>query len=439
MKRIILFLLLLAGMTGYGQVILTTNNVQTVTNKTFDGGNNTFTNIAQISVVDLPDSLAVLRTLAEAGGSGGGWAVTGTTTLTGAATIDLDGNTLSFQQGGNNFISIDPSSGSESALLQSINTTDGWNVGNLSAYTTNTQGNFALQADFNDNTKHAQIAGYANVTESEITYTADTHVFSGNFKSGSANAWDLDGNTLSVQQGGNNLLELDPTGFTSTLTATDGTAQSLVRVVGDLVGNNVSFEINANDGSSEVSVSGNGQASTLTYTADSHTFNGIINNNVGSSGTYNIADGDGHTFFNISPAANSVQIGDINNISTLGASYFDMGPGLFRLYEFSSLGLELGYENTSVVFYAGDVDNNVNATSLIVNDDQMRISLLSLNGDIIVTAASNIALTAVHFNYAGLQDFANNAAAITGGLVAGDLYYTRTVDETVVKIVVTPL
>lgn len=45
-------------------------------------------------------------------------------------------------------------------------------------------------------------------------------------------------------------------------------------------------------------------------------------------------------------------------------------------------------------------------------------------------------LKALHINTNSLQNFATNAAAITGGLAVGDLYYTNTAGQATLKIVV---
>lgn len=59
MKNILLAIFLLVSVSSFSQVttILTNKNKVTVTNKTFNGANNTFTNIPQLSIRALPDSL----------------------------------------------------------------------------------------------------------------------------------------------------------------------------------------------------------------------------------------------------------------------------------------------------------------------------------------------------------------------------------------------
>jgi hypothetical protein len=75
----------------------------------------------------------------------------------------------------------------------------------------------------------------------------------------------------------------------------------------------------------------------------------------------------------------------------------------------------------------GDLSlKNIDGTvSLVVN---------GTNSTIIHTADTHT-FNGVHFNIANLQNFANNAAAITGGLNVGDLYYTNTAGDGVLKIV----
>jgi len=322
-------------------------------------------------------------------------------------------------------------------------------------------------------------------------------IYTGDGSLAGARVVDLDGNVLSFQQGGNNLLELDPVGFTSTLTATDATAQSLVRVVGDLSGNNVSFEINSNDGTNEVSIAGDGQAQTLSYTADTHNFTGgglwDLDGN-----TLQIQQG-GNNFLELNPTAGEeIARLQVNNLTGDGnQAYFSAFTT--NTDATATIGVSLGFETesyitafadatTSTIQYTADshtfngnvgvgvapgnlfeVTNGAGGYNLQIDNTQFASSIESYNGtaqsylrlrsDLGTNAvifnlstydgtnqvniygdavAQTITLTAVHFNYAGLQDFASNAAAISGGLVEGDLYYTRTVDEAIVKIVVTP-
>lgn len=90
MKKIIFFLSLLVGLSGYGQVVLTTNNTQTVTNKTIYGTQNTIDSIYAANILNLVDTIT-----AHAGGGSSLFPVTGTGTATGAVIADLSGYTLS--------------------------------------------------------------------------------------------------------------------------------------------------------------------------------------------------------------------------------------------------------------------------------------------------------------------------------------------------------
>lgn len=52
-----------------------------------------------------------------------------------------------------------------------------------------------------------------------------------------------------------------------------------------------------------------------------------------------------------------------------------------------------------------------------------------------VLGSDTFEVRTTHVKLAQLQDFANNAAALAGSLVAGDLYYTNVAGDGVVKIV----
>ncbi|HRP30439.1 MAG TPA: hypothetical protein PKV73_01040 [Agriterribacter sp.] len=122
-----------------------------------------------------------------AAGGGGGSSLfppTGTGTATGNVIGDLDGNTLEVQQGGNSFLSIDPTTNAESVLLQAYNTTDDDNKVLFQGQTDNTGGAFEISSEFNSNEK-AQIVGTAVSGSATLDYTADTHTFTGAIIAGS--------------------------------------------------------------------------------------------------------------------------------------------------------------------------------------------------------------------------------------------------------------
>lgn len=88
-------------------------------------------------------------------------------------------DTHTFNSQGTDFLALNGTVGSESARMRAVNFTGDGNAGQVAASTTNTEGRIYIEAAFNDGAKDAQINLYANATESEIIYTADTHNFVG--------------------------------------------------------------------------------------------------------------------------------------------------------------------------------------------------------------------------------------------------------------------
>jgi hypothetical protein len=91
----------------------------------------------------------------------------------------------------------------------------------------------------------------------------------------------------------------------------------------------------------------------------------------------------------------------------------------------------LGTDGTarSILSVVGNLSGNDVRFYLEADDDTNQVTIV---GD---AQANSITHTADHHNF-NLQDFANNAAAAGGGLVSGDLYFTNTAGEGIVKIVI---
>lgn len=180
---------------------------------------------------------------------------------------------------------------------------------------------------------------------------------------------DLDGNTLSLF-GGNSGLSIDPSVFTSSLSGGDGTASSSFSVSGDLVGTNVGFSIGSNDGSNSISIVGNAIAETLVYSADSHTFTAESNESL----------------------------------------------RIFKSFVASSVSDDVATAGFDAVANIGDgnVRFQMNANDGTANPVQIK-------GD---GQLSTITYTADNHIFATVQVFADNAAAVTGGLAVGTLYRT---------------
>lgn len=86
--------------------------------------------------------------------------------------VNLNGKVLTFSQGGNGFLSIDPTAGAEEIDFRALNTTGGSNQGGLFGLTSNTDATTTIKADFNGSTKLSQIVLFANTTTSTATITA---------------------------------------------------------------------------------------------------------------------------------------------------------------------------------------------------------------------------------------------------------------------------
>lgn len=150
---------------------------------------------------DYREILQAIATQINAGGGGGsGWAVTGTTTLTGAATVDIDGNTLEFSGGevgiggaavggvdlsvvgdvvvknkvnNANALEISSAIDSELSYLSAFNVTDDGNSAIITAATRDDIGYVEIIANFNDAVKSSSILCSANATEGTITLYAN--------------------------------------------------------------------------------------------------------------------------------------------------------------------------------------------------------------------------------------------------------------------------
>lgn len=93
-----------------------------------------------------------------------------------------------------------------------------------------------------------------------------------------------------------------------------------------------------------------------------------------------------------------------------------------------------GFQNNAVInnyyaYYGGGVSAG---TGSIANQYGLYLNDMNLG----VTNSYAVFTNLGKFHIGGLQAFANNAAAVGGGLVAGDLYYTNSGGDGIVKIVI---
>jgi len=212
--------------------------------------------------------------------------VTGTGIATGNVIGSLAGNILTVVESGNEFLNITPTAGSEGVVLQAFNTTAGDNRGGIYGLSDNAAASSSIYADFNASADRADIVLSAASGVTSIAYSAGTHTFTGNFKSGSANTWDLDGNVLTISQAGNEMFHLDPTTNAehAHLQATNTTGGgNLGFIVANTSDTNAEAFINTGfNGGSEGQIKLTSSASGVIaeYSADTHIFTGnIINSN----------------------------------------------------------------------------------------------------------------------------------------------------------------
>lgn len=90
-------------------------------------------------------------------------------------TMDVNGHFLNISGTTGQFLSIDPTTDAETSAIIAKGSQQ--NSGRFVANSTPTTGTFYAKADFNDGTKTALIQGYANATETEVSYNADKHLF----------------------------------------------------------------------------------------------------------------------------------------------------------------------------------------------------------------------------------------------------------------------
>lgn len=129
--------------------------------------------------IDTTASGGLLITITGGGGSGL-FPTTGTGTATGNVIGDLDGNTLTVQEGGEDFLVVNAigESSISSSLAAYINEGDG-NTALFEGSVQTTLAQFLFEATFNGGVKSSSISGEANATTSALSYEADTHTFTG--------------------------------------------------------------------------------------------------------------------------------------------------------------------------------------------------------------------------------------------------------------------
>jgi hypothetical protein len=189
---------------------------------------------------------------------------------TGVTSITHTAVTHTFNANGSPALLLDGTVDNEVSVLKALNITGGDNSSLFSATAAPDQANAEILARFNDGEKDARILAHAESGLSYLTYTGDTHTFTGNILNvnrtllnqgadvasaagaialgGDGNSFEITGtaaitliSNLSWQNGSEVTLI-----FTSTATLTDGTANSGTDIGMELAGN-ANFVATAND------------------------------------------------------------------------------------------------------------------------------------------------------------------------------------------------
>ena len=236
-------------------------------------------------------------------------------------TVELGGSELSFTEAGNSLLYM----ADGQSTLRAFNPTDNDNISSSTFVSGATSGTFAVLTSFNNLAKYSQISGLADVDSSIINYTSDKHVFFGDIV-----LQDLAGNGAGVVAVDNNgLLSWSAAGGGTTIYTGDGTIDDATRTVTISAGNSLIWD--------------GGAGSSITSTADSHTFNAGGEQNgfislTGSSirsfeGTdddnisvLSVSSDDEETAFNLSSSFNggaqSASIQGISDVSSSELNYF---------------------------------------------------------------------------------------------------------------------
>ena len=161
-----------------------------------------------------------------------------------------------------------------------------------------------------------------------IQYTADTHTFNGNFKSGTDNEWDLNGHELRFEETSGSYLQISPIPTEEVIRLRSFSSQTNTDTYLHLNSSSDvgwGFELEADKLGDVVSIEGDAAAKTIEYTADTHTFNIVTGGLfvVKSGDTFAItSDGDGGAAsLNAITGTNSASLGCQTNLGNDTASF----------------------------------------------------------------------------------------------------------------------
>lgn len=270
-------------------------------------------------------------------------------------------------------------------------------------------------------------------------------------------------NKHQINVDGNVYLELDGSLLSSIISATDVTSQTSLQLTANSVGNDVKFILKADNGTNVLTIVADASTNSIIHTADEHTFDGEISATVSTQEIFkaslgnsyirawNDQDDDNSAFFeaytNNTEAGfqshaifnNGVKLASIVGLSDASSSSITHTAdthtfsvsGSFAV-DGGQTGMALDSANNQAIVAAGDGTGNAdltlvggaggNYTFTLEADDN--VNQVTIFGDAV---AESITYTAIHHNFPGLQDFADDAAAAVGGLAIGDLYRTASV------------
>lgn len=114
------------------------------------------------------------------GGGGGGSSLANfylkDSSLSSNRTVDLNANSLAFQEGGNSLLSLNSAG---TTVIKSFDPTAGDNEAKASFYSDGADANFIFGASYNAEATNAFITGQANTDSATLIYNADRHTFNG--------------------------------------------------------------------------------------------------------------------------------------------------------------------------------------------------------------------------------------------------------------------
>lgn len=346
-------------------------------------------------------------------GGGGNTIYTADDSLISDRTVDLNGKFLYFQNNGDNLFQINPETGSEFARFRLFNNL-GPGQASIELHANPSDGdNILIQAIDSTGTKTPNI--FVDGENNTITYTADTHEFTGllkadNYGSGAntgtptflpafnaagniievaiSNGLSINGGSGDVQLGG--VLKKDTTINTDDI---DAITPHNLTIRGSL--NTTILELlNTGTGAALDVSSSNGLAMTISST----------NQPCINAQSTNSSTGVGGFLLQATSVDTIENVFELSRV-TSGTPLAGLGGKLkLSLMKVGGLNVEAG-----AIQWSWDDPNSITPLGRID---------LTINNSSVLSMAQDGTFTLPK----GLQNFANNGAAITGGLITGNLY-----------------